>query len=189
MGNKGSQLLLRRATRRRQRIYLVSGAIAVAAALLVANWALTTPTTVPPPAARLCGTIVMPQGNITVKFYNDLLPTTAGRFSNLFLGGYYNGLPWHRVENWVIQTGQGGSRDPIALEIDPAVKNVRGALGAARTSDPNSATTQFYILKQDASYLDGNYSVFGTVLSGMAIVDQVALNAVITRSVIVDCPS
>ena len=189
MGNKGSQLLLRRAARRRQRIFLVSGAVAVAVALLVTNWALTTPTVVPPPAGRVCATVVMPQGNITMKFYNDLVPTTAGRFANLFQAGYYNGMQWHRVENWVIQTGNGPTRDPIALEIDPTVKNVRGAVGAARTSDPNSATTQFYILKQDAAYLDGNYSVFGTVLTGMSIVDQIALNAVITRSVLVNCPA
>lgn len=120
--------------------------------------------------------------------YTDLVPTTAARFASLFQGNYYGGLTWHRVESWVIQTGLGGSRDPINLEISPAVKNVRGAVGAARTTDPNSATTQFYILKQEAAYLDGNYSIFGAVLSGMSIVDNIAIDEIITRSALVACP-
>lgn len=178
--------------RRRKRLHqysLVAAALAVVALLLAAAWALSPQQPGPPSTTgRQCATIVMPQGEIKIVIYGDLVPTTAARFSGLFQGGYYNGLTWHRVENWVIQTGQGDPRDPINLEINPTVKNVRGSVGAARTTDPNSATTQFYILKNDASHLDGEYSIFGTVLSGMTIVDNIALNEVVTRSTLGPCP-
>ena len=167
----------------------VAGTLAVVALVLAAAWAFSPQPPGPlSTTGRQCATIVMPQGEIKLVIYSDLVPTTAARFSGLFQGGYYNGLSWHRVEDWVIQTGQGASRDPINLEINPTVKHVRGSVGAARTTDPNSATTQFYILKNDASHLDGQYAVFGTVLSGMTIVDNIAINEVITRSTLGPCP-
>ncbi len=182
--------------RRRKKMrqyYLVAGALGVVALLLVAAWALSPQATGPPSTeGRQCATIVTPHGDIVAVLYTNLVPQTGARFASLFQGGYYNALAWTRgppEEDWVLQAGQGGSsRDPIPLEINPSVKNVRGSLGAARTNDPDSATTQFYILKRDSPHLDAGYSVFGTVISGMAAVDQILKNETITRTSLADCP-
>ena len=69
--------------------------------------------------------------------------------------------------------GTGGSGKTIPLEIIPELRHVRGALGMARTNDPNSATSQFYITLAETPFLDGQYAVFGKVISGMEIVEQI----------------
>lgn len=94
---------------------------------------------------------------------------------------FYNNLTFHRVEDWVIQggdplgNGTGGPDWTIPLEVTPTLKNVRGALAMARSSDPNSAGSQFYILKKDAPWLDGQYAVFGKITQGMDIVDKIEI--------------
>lgn len=118
------------------------------------------------------------QGTVMVEVYPKLMPTTVTNFLKLVGEGFYDGLFWHRVEDWVVQTGDpegtgmGGSAETIALEVHKSLKNVRGALGMARTQDPDSASSQFYVLKTDASWLDGGYAVFGKVLSGMDIIEK-----------------
>lgn len=125
-------------------------------------------------------TIETSKGNIIVEIYPKLMPITTENFVKLVEGGFYNGLTFHRVEDWVIQggdpegNGMGGPGWTIPLEISLQLQNTRGALAMARTSDPNSAGSQFYILKSDASSLDGQYAVFGKVIEGMEIVDQIA---------------
>jgi len=170
----------------------VAGTLAVVALVLAAAWAFSPQPPGPlSTTGRQCATIVTPHGEIVAVIYTDLVPQTGARFASLFQGGYYNALVWTRgppEEDWVVQAGQGGSsRDPIPLEINPSVKNIRGSLGAARTNDPNSATTQFYILKRDSSHLDAGYSVFGTVISGMTAVDQILKNETITRTSLAPC--
>ena len=118
------------------------------------------------------------KGPIVMDIYGKLMPVTVANFKKLAGSGFYDGLTWHRVENWVVQTGDpagtgsGGSGERIKLETSPELKNVRGAVAMARSSDRNSATSQFYILRTDANWLDGDYAVFGRVIEGMDVVDQ-----------------
>lgn len=124
-------------------------------------------------------TIETSRGSIVLELYPELMPVTVANFEKLVNAGFYDGLTFHRVEDWVIQggcpngNGTGGPGWHIPLEIKAGLKNVRGAVAMARSSDPNSAGSQFYILKQDAAWLDGKYAVFGKVLSGMEVVDQI----------------
>ena len=119
------------------------------------------------------------RGTVVVELYSKVAPKTVANFEKLAKQGFYNGLTFHRVEDWVIQGGDpkgdgtGGSGQTIKLETNPQLKNVRGAVAMARSSDPNSASSQFYILKQDTPSLDGQYAVFGMVVQGMNVVDQI----------------
>ncbi|MGE5557412.1 MAG: peptidylprolyl isomerase [Bacillota bacterium] len=130
-------------------------------------------------AGRQKAVIETEKGRIVVELRGDLMPYTVANFVQLIQRNFYDGLFFHRVEDWVIQggdpegTGAGGPGYAIKLEVHKALKNVRGAVAMARTSDPDSAGSQFYILKSDAAWLDGNYAVFGTVLEGMEAVDKI----------------
>jgi peptidyl-prolyl cis-trans isomerase B (cyclophilin B) len=121
------------------------------------------------------------KGKIELEIYPKLMPITTANFEKLINAKFYDGLTFHRVENWVIQggdpqgTGMGGPGWSIKLETNPQLKNVRGAVAMARSQDPDSAGSQFYILKEDASWLDGDYAVFGRVTSGMDVVDRIAV--------------
>jgi len=118
------------------------------------------------------------KGLIVMEVYPDLVPVTVKNFEGLVKSGFYDGLTWHRVEDWVVQTGDpngdgtGGSGKTIKLEINRQLRNVRGAVGMARSQHPDSASSQFYILKTDAAWLDGGYAIFGNVIEGMDVVDR-----------------
>jgi peptidyl-prolyl cis-trans isomerase B (cyclophilin B) len=122
--------------------------------------------------------IEMEQGTIVIQVYPKLMPVTVENFLDLAGSGFYDGLIWHRVENWVVQTGDpegtgmGGSGKTIKLETNKNLKNVRGAVAMARSQARDSASSQFYVLKTDAPWLDGDYAVFGKVVSGMEIIDS-----------------
>ncbi|MDD2443268.1 MAG: peptidylprolyl isomerase [Desulfotomaculaceae bacterium] len=124
-------------------------------------------------------TVKTAKGSLTLEVYPKLMPVTVGNFEKLAGAGFYNGLVFHRVEDWVIQGGDplgngcGGPGWTIPLEIAPDLKNRRGALAMARSSHPDSAGSQFYILKSDATWLDGQYAVFGKVIEGMDVVDKI----------------
>jgi cyclophilin family peptidyl-prolyl cis-trans isomerase len=112
------------------------------------------------------------QGDITIELFSDVKVTTKN-FVDLVNAGFYNGLIFHRYEpGFVIQggdptgTGMGGSDKTIPLEITKHL-HVKGAVGMARSQDPNSASCQFYFCLADAHFLDGNYCVFGQVVDGM----------------------
>jgi peptidyl-prolyl cis-trans isomerase B (cyclophilin B) len=112
------------------------------------------------------------QGDITIELFSDVKATTKN-FVDLVNAGFYNGLIFHRYEpGFVIQggdptgTGMGGSDKAIPLEITKHL-HVKGAVGMARSQDPNSASCQFYFCLADAHFLDGNYCVFGQVVDGM----------------------
>ena len=127
------------------------------------------------------------KGAITVELYEDTAPITAGNFIDLIERGFYDGLKFHRYEpNFVIQggdprgNGTGGFVDPqtgrerrIKLEVTPELKHGdAGALAMARSQDPNSASSQFYITLGPAAFLDMNYAVFGRVVEGLDAVKQ-----------------
>jgi cyclophilin family peptidyl-prolyl cis-trans isomerase len=112
------------------------------------------------------------QGLILVELFSDV-PTTTRNFIDLVAKKFYDGLVFHRyVPGFVIQggdplgTGTGGSDRTIRLEITTH-KHLCGYLGMARSQDPHSASSQFYICLADLPSLDGGYAVFGRVLEGM----------------------
>jgi peptidylprolyl isomerase/peptidyl-prolyl cis-trans isomerase B (cyclophilin B) len=118
-------------------------------------------------------------GQIEIELYPDSAPKTVESFTTLAGKGFYNGLTFHRVEpGFVVQggdpegTGRGGPGYTIKAEFNDR-PHKRGTV--ARTPDPNSAGSQFYICLAPASFLDGKYTVFGQVVSGMDVVDGIAV--------------
>jgi peptidylprolyl isomerase len=122
--------------------------------------------------------LVTSMGNITVELYGDM-PITSGNFKNLVQQGVYDGTVFHRVvHDFVVQggdaSGKGINVAAIADELPNKHSNVRGSVAMAKTSEPNSATSQFYInLVDNSASLDSNYSVFGRVVEGMDVVDAI----------------
>lgn len=129
------------------------------------------------------------KGVIKFVLYEDLAPITTGNFVELAGKNFYDGLTFHRVESgFVIQggcpqgTGMGGSGKHIPLEVTPNLKHGEaGAVAMARSSDPNSASSQFYITLGPAGFLDGNYAVFGRVTEGLDVVRQIRKGDVMKR--------
>jgi peptidylprolyl isomerase len=117
-------------------------------------------------------------GNITIQLYEDM-PITTNNFRDLVKRGVYDGTIFHRVvSDFVVQGGDATSKGisvaTIADELPNKHSNIRESVAMAKTSEPNSATSQFYInLKDNSEKLDSNYSVFGTVIAGMEIVDAI----------------
>lgn len=133
-------------------------------------------------------TINTEEGDIVIEVYPSAMPVTVENFEKLIADGFYDGLTFHRVEDWVVQGGDpngdgaGGPGWTIPLEIHPGLKNERGMVAMARKgNDRDSAGSQFYILKEDAPGLDGDYAVFGKVLAGMDIVDNMEVGFVINN--------
>jgi peptidylprolyl isomerase len=117
-------------------------------------------------------------GDITIQLYEDM-PITTGNFRDLVKREVLDGTIFHRVvHDFVIQGGDATSKGidvaTIRDELPNKHSNIRGSVAMAKTSEPNSATSQFYInLKDNSQDLDSNYSVFGTVISGMNVVDAI----------------
>ena len=118
-------------------------------------------------------------GEIRLEFYPEDAPKTVENFVTLAKKGFYNGLNFHRVvPDFVVQggcpqgTGTGGPGYQIKAEFNKQ-KHVRGTLAMARSQDPNSAGSQFYICYGPTPHLDGQYTVFGHVVSGMEHVDRI----------------
>jgi len=121
------------------------------------------------------------KGTIKLTFYEQEAPITTQNFIGLAEQGFYNGLTFHRVESgFVIQggdprgNGTGGSGKTIPLEVSPNLKHGEaGAVAMARSQNPNSASSQFYITLAPTPFLDGNYAVFGRVTEGLEVVRQI----------------
>ncbi|MEI8365713.1 MAG: peptidylprolyl isomerase [Parachlamydiaceae bacterium] len=127
-------------------------------------------------------------GDITVELNAEKAPASVKNFMTYVNEGHYNGTIFHRVIDGFMIQGGGFTKDmqqksvhaPIAIESDNGLLNKRGTLAMARTSDPNSATAQFFINVSDNAFLDFKgknqrdygYAVFGTVTNGMNVVDQ-----------------
>jgi peptidyl-prolyl cis-trans isomerase B (cyclophilin B) len=129
------------------------------------------------------------KGQIKLILNEDLAPITTANFIELAERKFYDGLKFHRVEKgFVIQggcpygNGTGGSGKTIPLEVSPNLKHGdAGAVAMARSTDPNSASSQFYITLAPTDFLDGNYAVFGRVIEGMDIVRQIQVGDVMNR--------
>jgi cyclophilin family peptidyl-prolyl cis-trans isomerase len=126
-------------------------------------------------------------GSFTVELYEKEAPLSAQNFLDYVDAGHFDGTVFHRViPGFVIQGGgltadmrQKQTRAPIRNEADNGLKNRRGTLSMARTNDPHSATSQFFVNLVDNAFLDpgrggAGYAVFGTVVEGMDVVDKIA---------------
>ena len=125
-------------------------------------------------------------GDIKIKLDFDKAPITAENFLNYCKNGFYNNTIFHRViDGFMIQggcpegTGMGGPKERIKGEflangVPNNLKHTRGVISMARSGDPNSAGSQFFIMHQDAPHLDGQYAAFGKVVEGMDVVDEIA---------------
>ena len=119
------------------------------------------------------------KGAVTIEMRPDLAPGHVARIKELAREGFYDGVPFHRViEGFMAQTGDptgtgmGGSGKKLQAEFNDA-SHVRGTASMARAQNPNSADSQFFICFDDVTFLDGQYTVWGTVIEGMENVDQI----------------
>ena len=132
--------------------------------------------------------ITMQNGKtIDIELDHSAAPITCENFEKLVKDGFYNGLTFHRIiPGFMIQggdpqgTGMGGPGWHIKGEflqngVANPIKHTRGVISMARSMDPNSAGSQFFIMHQDAPHLDGGYAAFGHVVSGMDVVDEIAV--------------
>ena len=140
-------------------------------------------------------------GTLYLGLFPDAAPKHVERILMLAEEGFYNGIRFHRiVPGFVAQigdpkskngvnapgVGSGGSKyGNLPLEVNRAYKNERGSLAMARTNDPHSANSQFYIVLQNAPHLDMQYTVFGKVLDdGMSVVDKIKMGDAITMHIV-----
>jgi peptidylprolyl isomerase len=119
------------------------------------------------------------KGTVTIAMRPDLAPKHVERIKELVRQGFYDGIAFHRViEGFMAQTGcphgtgAGGSGQKLKAEFSRE-KHVRGTVSMARAQDPNSADSQFFICLADASWLDGQYTVWGEVTAGMENIDRI----------------
>lgn len=125
-------------------------------------------------------------GKMQLELYPDVAPATVENFVKLVNDGFYDGLTFHRIiKGFMIQggdpegTGMGGSKDTIKGEFKQNgfqndLKHTRGVISMARSQNPNSASSQFFIMHDDAPYLDGQYAAFGKMVSGFEELDKLA---------------
>ena len=123
---------------------------------------------------------------IKLELDETAAPKTVANFNKLVSEGFYDGLSFHRIiPGFMIQggdpvgNGTGGSKENIVGEFasngsNNPIKHVRGVISMARAMDPNSASSQFFIMHADAPHLDGNYAAFGHVVEGLEVVDEIA---------------
>ena len=134
-------------------------------------------------------------GVIEVELYSSIAPVTVSNFVKLANEGFYDGLTFHRIiKDFMIQggdpegTGLGGSEETIMGEFSSngfknSLSHVRGVISMARLgSDPNSASSQFFIVHKDSPHLDGDYAAFGKVTKGIEVVDKLAEETPVTDS-------
>lgn len=135
--------------------------------------------------------VVKNYGTIALELDANVAPITVENFANLVNAGFYNGLTFHRIiSGFMIQggdplgNGTGGSSKTIKGEfasngVKNSISHVRGTISMARSSMPNSASSQFFIVHKDSTFLDGQYAAFGTVTSGMEVVDKICADTVV----------
>ena len=131
-------------------------------------------------------TIEMENGDIMkAELYPEIAPNTVNNFISLVKKGFYDGVIFHRVINgFMIQggdpngNGTGGSEKTIKGEfsangVENDISHVRGVISMARANDPDSGSSQFFIVHEDSTFLDGQYAAFGHVTDGMDVVDAI----------------
>ena len=137
---------------------------------------------------------IQDMGTITVELDGDAAPITVQNFMDLAQSGFYDGLTFHRIINGFMMQGgdpngdgTGGSEQNIKGEfaengVENDLSHTRGAISMARAQDMDSASSQFFIVHQDSTYLDGQYACFGYVTDGMDIVDEICENTPVEDS-------
>ncbi|MBK6592278.1 MAG: peptidylprolyl isomerase [Burkholderiales bacterium] len=148
-------------------------------------------------------TVVTSAGSMVMELYPDVAPVTVNNFLGYVGSGYYNSTLFHRViAGFVIQAGgyttgpvkKEGQRDPITLESNKGLSNTRGMVAMARTTVPNSATSEFFINLVDNTFLDYSspaspgYAVFGKVITGLPVVDTIAAKPTAVSNGMPDVP-
>ena len=125
-------------------------------------------------------------GIIRIELDASAAPLTVANFEKLVRQGFYDGLIFHRViSGFMIQggdplgSGYGGSKENVKGEflangVPNPISHKRGVISMARSQDPNSASSQFFIMHEDGTFLDGQYAAFGRVIEGMDVVDEIA---------------
>lgn len=125
-------------------------------------------------------------GKIELELFPEVAPISVENFLSLVEEKFYDGIIFHRViKNFMIQGGDpkgigvGGSNKKIKGEFNAngvpnPLEHTRGVISMARTNDPNSATSQFFIMHKDSEHLDGLYAAFGAVVNGIEVVDKIA---------------
>lgn len=137
---------------------------------------------------------IQDMGTITVELDGDAAPITVQNFMDLAESGFYDGLTFHRIINGFMMQGgdpngdgTGGSEQNIKGEfaengVENDLSHTRGTISMARAQDMDSASSQFFIVHQDSTYLDGQYACFGYVTDGMDIVDDICENTPVEDS-------
>ena len=133
--------------------------------------------------------VIKEYGTIAVELDADSAPVTVTNFVSLAQEGFYDGLTFHRImDGFMMQggdpkgNGTGGSSEKIKGEfksngVDNDLSHTKGAISMARSSSPDSASSQFFIVETDSTFLDGDYAVFGYVTEGIEIVEQICADA------------
>jgi peptidylprolyl isomerase/peptidyl-prolyl cis-trans isomerase B (cyclophilin B) len=131
--------------------------------------------------------IATDKGDIVFAFYPDVAPLHCAAYIKLARAGYYDGTTFHRVEpGFVVQggdptgTGMGGPDYNLEAEFS-SQPHIQGTVAMARSSNPNSAGSQFYICLDDAPFLNKNYTVFGQVVEGQTVVDAIRVGDVMNK--------
>ncbi len=124
--------------------------------------------------------IKLKYGDVVIELFPEIAPKHVARVKELAREGFYDGVKFHRViEGFMVQTGDptgtgmGGSSKPNLQAEFNGIKHERGVISMARSSEKNSANSQFFIMLGNANYLDGNYTAFGKVISGMEFIDKI----------------
>lgn len=169
--------------------WLTAAGVCVAVLAGVLIWALTSGGGSAESGKHHVAITVRDYGTITVELDADAAPITVQNFLNLADSGFYDGLTFHRImEGFMIQggdpegTGMGGSDKTIKGEfsangVENPLSHTRGAISMARSSAMDSASSQFFIVQKDSTFLDKQYACFGYVTDGMDVVDAIAADA------------
>lgn len=169
--------------------WLTAAGVCVAVLAGVLIWALTSGGGSAETGKHHVAITVRDYGTITVELDADAAPITVQNFLDLAGSGFYDGLTFHRImEGFMIQggdpegTGMGGSDKTIKGEfsangVENPLSHTRGAISMARSSAMDSASSQFFIVQKDSTFLDGQYACFGYVTDGMDVVDAIAADA------------
>lgn len=169
--------------------WLTAAGVCVAVLAGVLIWALTSGGGSAESGKHHVAITVRDYGTITVELDADAAPITVQNFLDLADSGFYDGLTFHRImEGFMIQggdpegTGMGGSDKTIKGEfsangVENPLSHTRGAISMARSSAMDSASSQFFIVQKDSTFLDKQYACFGYVTDGMDVVDAIAADA------------
>ena len=132
-------------------------------------------------------------GKVVIRMLPDVAPKHVARIKELVRQGFYDGLTFHRViDGFMAQggdplgNGTGGSGKKIPAEFTSKYSHKRGAVSMARATDPNSADSQFFIVTADATYLDGQYTIWGYVVDGMEYVDNIKKGDIVENGLVKD---